>query len=87
MAFILVEPWRPVFIFTAGVLGGTGALIAAVNALDARTSRFEQTKRAVSLDFLHRWNDPQFFHAKRNGREINLELKEVAKYRRAESLY
>jgi len=77
LAFILgQESWRPTLIFTAAVFGGAGALIAAVNALDSRIAQGQQARMAVSLDFINRWNDPQFFHAKRNGREVVSELRQ-----------
>lgn len=77
LAFILgPESWRPTLIFTAAVLGGAGALIAAVNALDSRIAQVQQATMAVSLDFINRWNDPQFFHAKKNGREVVTELRQ-----------
>ncbi len=69
------DSWRPALIFTAAVLGGTGALVTAVNALDARAIAVEHAKMARAFDFIQRWNDPQFFYAKKNGREILAEFK------------
>ncbi len=77
LAFIFgPERWRPILVFTAAILGGSGALIAAINALDSRVAKVEQARRATALDFVHKWNDPQFFHAKKSGREILRALRE-----------
>ena len=70
-AFIFgYDAWRPTLIFTAVVLGGTGAVIAAANALDSRAPRVQQAKIAVSLDLIYRWNDPNFLDAKKKGRDF-----------------
>lgn len=67
---------RQSLIFVASVLAGAAALIAAVNALDSRYAQLKQARSTSALDFINRWNDPQFFHAKKNGREICKALKE-----------
>lgn len=69
-AFVLEPLWRPVLIFTAPVLGGAAALVAAFNAIEARSSQTEQSKKAEALRFIHRWLDPQLYHAKRNCHQI-----------------
>ncbi len=72
------ESWHQSLIFSAAVLGGSGTLIAALNALDTRVASLEQAKKATALDFINRWNDPSFYHAKKGGREILEEIKKVS---------
>jgi len=74
-AYILCPAWNDQLKFSAAVIAGAAAMIAAANALDARQAGVDQAKKSTSLDFVHRWNDPLFFHAKKNGREIILHLK------------
>jgi hypothetical protein len=68
---------RPTLIFAAAVIGGSGALLNAVNGVDARASQVAQAasqgaqaKKAAALDFITRWLDPPFFYVKRSGREL-----------------
>lgn len=75
VAFIVQPTWRPVLLFVAPVLGGSAALIAAFNALETRQVQSDQaaksalaTRRATSMNFVHAWMNPAFFHAKKNGR-------------------
>jgi Domain of unknown function (DUF4760) len=75
-AFILCPQWRTVLLFVAPVLGGAAALIAAFNAIDARSSQTLQSKKAASLGFMQLWLDPPFFHAKKNGRTIIAHFRE-----------
>lgn len=76
-AFIFRPDLRPILSFMAPVLGGSAALIAAFNALESRgaqaeqsAKQAEQTKRALAFDCLHCWLNPNFYHAKKAGREI-----------------
>ncbi len=70
VAFVLKPTWHETLIFAAAVAAGAGTLILAFSALDAAASQVYQQKQAVGLEFLTRWLDPPFFHAKKNGREI-----------------
>ncbi|MDX2262706.1 MAG: DUF4760 domain-containing protein [Gemmatimonadales bacterium] len=74
-AFILKPEWRPVLLFVAPVLGGSAALLAAYNAIDARLAGAEQAKKAVSLQFLHCWLNPSFSQPRKHGYEILAFLK------------
>lgn len=69
-AFVLVaDNWRPQLIFAVSVLAGSAALIAAINALDSRYAQLRQAKATAALEYVHRWTEPHFFHAKKSGRE------------------
>lgn len=74
VAFIWLEQHRPILIFTTAVLAGTAALLAAVNAVDARRSKTAQSRKVAALEYIHRWTDPTFHHAKKNGREMMREF-------------
>lgn len=77
-AFLLLpDGYRPVLIFIASVLAGASALMAAVNAIDARMSQLQQAKALAALDFIHRWNAPEFYYAKKAWREVALGMKEL----------
>ncbi len=75
IAFVLVyilgpERWHPFVIFGTSVAGGSAALIAAANALDARVSGVQQARITAALGFIASWLNPHFFHAKTSGRQI-----------------
>ena len=60
---------RHFFVFSASVLAGAAAVIAAINAIDVRGAQLRQSKAMMALDFANRWTSPDFFHAKKSGRE------------------
>ena len=66
---------RPSLIFAVSVLAGAALLIGAINALDSRYAQLQQSKAVAALEYIHRWTDPHFFHAKVNGRDIIQALK------------
>ena len=69
--YIYVAPAnRHYVVFSASVLAGAGAALAAVNALDARVAQVRQSRIAAAIDFGHRWTSPEFFHARSAGRTI-----------------
>jgi hypothetical protein len=70
VAYIEKPDWRPFLLFSAAVVGGAAALIAASNALDTRISQIEQTRKAVALDFILRWLGSDFNEAKKTSREV-----------------
>ena len=74
VSFYYFDQHRPILVFTAAVLAGTAALLAAVNAVDARRSKTEQSRKMASLEYIRRWTDPTFHHAKKNGREMMKEF-------------
>jgi len=76
-----LSEYRDVLAFTAAVIAGMAALVAAVNAIDtrraeteARKSMTEQSRKMASLEYIHRWTNPTFHHAKKNGRELMKEF-------------
>ena len=73
-AFVFKSEWRPVLLFVAPVLGGSAALLAAYNAIDARLAGAEQARRH-SLQFLHCWLNPSFSEPRKHGYEILAFLK------------
>lgn len=73
-AFIALEQYRPILVFSAAVVAGVAALLAAVNAIDARITTTEQIRKAAALEYIRRWTDPTFHHAKKNGREMITEF-------------
>lgn len=76
VAYPLVSPAsQQALVFAAGIVGGTAALIAAASAIEIRSARLQQSQVAEALAFIKLWLDPQFFHAKTNGREILKEIK------------
>lgn len=71
------EEFKDWLIFTASVVGGAGALIAAVTAIDARGDQLRQDKADAAFTFIHLWLNPQFFYVKTNGRELLKNIKEL----------
>ncbi len=70
IAYIFIsQDLRHYIVFSASVLAGAGAALAAVNALDARFAQLQQSKALNALDFAHKWTDPALFHARKAGRE------------------
>lgn len=68
--YATLPAWRLILVFTAPVVGGAAALIAAFNALEARAAEGARAKKAVALDFIHRWVDPGLRDLKQRGRGI-----------------
>ena len=91
LAFAPLPASRSSLGFAVGVLGGTGALIVAINALGWRTDQlqygvaqsqqaeqqFQQLKVKTALDFIFRWNDPQFTSINRSVNQILMDLKNL----------
>jgi hypothetical protein len=75
--YFAAEGYRPWLIYTASVIGGAGALIAGVTAIDARGDQLRQDKADAAISFIQLYLNPQFFHAKTNGREVLQKLKDL----------
>lgn len=78
------EQHRPIVQFAGVVLGGTAALLAFANTLDTRSEQLRQAevlrqaqKKQLAFDFIHRWNDPQFFHTRKNAGAALIEFKNI----------
>ena len=76
------EQKRPAIYFIGIVVGSSAALLAFVNALDIRSAQRQQVKMQAALDFVHRWNDPQFFHTRKNAGPALLQFKELPEERK-----
>src|SRR5712692_1498268 len=61
--------------FVAAVVGGAGALVAAVNALDARAAQRQGARKMAALDFAIRWDAPEFQEVRKYRRETVAQLK------------
>lgn len=73
----LADEFKPWLVFTASVLAGAGALAAAINALESRYEQLRQQRAVAALQFIHMWLNPQFYHAKKNGREVLRSIKDM----------
>lgn len=62
------EDHRPLYIFIATVLGASCALLSALSTVIQRQEMIKQSKIQVAFDFINRWNNPQFYHARKEGR-------------------
>lgn len=75
-SYVLASPTtRPLIAFSAAVIAGTAALLTAINAVDARVSQTRLARTMNALDLGHRWTSPEFFHSRKNGRDILLYFK------------
>lgn len=78
VAFIVVPASvKPALIFGTAVAAGVAALLTAVNNVDARVSAAESKqieskhlRVCAALAFCEKWNSPDFFATKQNGREV-----------------
>jgi len=64
------DTWHPYLVYAAAALAGGGGLMGVANAMDARTAAGTREKRLTAMAFARDWNNPHFFHAKTNGRQI-----------------
>jgi hypothetical protein len=64
------SPWKPALVFSAAVLAAASTLANAANGLDSRGSAAAQARVVAAMSYIDRWNSPQFFHCKKNGRAV-----------------
>jgi hypothetical protein len=62
--------WHEGLIFAASVLASAALLLSAADALDARGSREALAQKIAALEYINKWNSPQFYHCKKNGRAV-----------------
>ena len=64
------QNWRPSLVFSAAVLAGAATLTNAANGVEARASQARSARVVAALAYIDRWNAPQFYHCKKNGRAV-----------------
>jgi len=62
--------WKPALVFSAAVLAAAATLANAANGLDSRGAQAAQARVVAAMGYIDRWNSPQFFHCKKNGRAV-----------------
>jgi Domain of unknown function (DUF4760) len=67
--------WHDTLIFAATVLASAALLLTAADSLDSHGSEKAMAQKVAAMKAIERWNSPQFYHCKKNGREVQAYFK------------